>query len=161
MGATLSLILIVMSVVAYIAGVDQQTWYKWVSIIIFFGGIVYACMNYGKQLDGQVSFGNCFAYGFKTSAVITCFMLLFSVIFLLIFPEIKEKAMDAARKQMEERGGVTEDQIEAGIAFARKSFMLFLIVGVIFIYLIAGVIASLVGAGLTKKNPQSPFENQI
>jgi hypothetical protein len=68
--------------------------------------------------------------------------------------------MDTARKQMEEKNQLSAEQIENGIAFAKKSFIIFLILGVIFLYLFFGAIASLIGAAVAKKNPQSPFENQ-
>jgi len=160
MGVIISLILIVIAIIGYITGIDQQTWYRWISILIFGGAIIYTCINYGKQSDSNVTFGNTFAFGFKTSAVVTCIMIVFLIIFILVFPDIKEKAMDTARKQMEEKNQLSQEQIENALAFAKKSFMVFLIVGAVFLYLIAGVIFSLIGAAVTKKNPQSPFQNQ-
>jgi 1,4-dihydroxy-2-naphthoate octaprenyltransferase len=159
-GVIISLIIIVISVLGYVLSLDQQTWFKWISVLVFIGGIIYTCINYANQMDGNVTFGNTFAFGFKTSAVVTCLVLLFSIIFISIFPDIKDKAMDVARKQMEEKNQLSQDQIDNGIAFAKKSFMLFLILGVIFLYLIFGLLSSLVGAAIAKKNPQTPFQNQ-
>ena len=159
-GVIISLIIIVISVLGYVLNLDQQTWFRWISVLLFIGGIIYTCINYANQMDGNVTFGNTFAFGFKTSAVVTCLVLLFSIIFISIFPDIKDKAMDVARKQMEEKNQLSQDQIDNGIAFAKKSFMLFLILGVIFLYLIFGLLSSLVGAAIAKKNPQTPFQNQ-
>ncbi len=159
-GVVISLVIIVLSIIGYITKLDQQTWFKWISVLIFFVGIIYACTNYANQLNGNVTFGNIFAFGFKTTAAVTCIVLVFSIIFLSIFPDIKEQAMDTARKQMEEKNQLSAEQIENGIAFAKKSFIIFLILGVIFLYLFFGAIASLIGAAVAKKNPQSPFENQ-
>jgi 1,4-dihydroxy-2-naphthoate octaprenyltransferase len=159
-GVIISLIIIVISVLGYVLNLDQQTWFRWISVLLFIGGIIYTCINYANQMDGNVTFGNTFAFGFKTSAVVTCLVLLFSIIFISIFPDIKDKAMDVARKQMEEKNQLSQEQIDNGIAFAKKSFMLFLILGVIFLYLIFGLLSSLVGAAIAKKNPQTPFQNQ-
>ncbi len=159
-GLIISLVLIILSVIGYIANMDQQSWYKWLSVLIFCVGIIYACINFGKQSDDNVTFGNAFAYGFKTSAVVTCIMIVFLVVFILVFPEMKDKAMDIARKSMEEKQGMSAEQIETGLSFVRKSFMLFAILGSLFLYLVTGVIASLIGAAVTKKNPQTPFQNQ-
>jgi len=159
-GVIISLVIIVISIIGYITHLDQQTWFKWLSVLIFFAGVIYACTSYANQLNGNVTFGNTFAFGFKTTAVVTCLVLVFSVIFISIFPDIKEKAMDTARKQMEEKNQLSAEQIENGIAFAKKSFMVFLILGIILLYLFFGAIASLIGAAVAKKNPQSPFENQ-
>jgi drug/metabolite transporter (DMT)-like permease len=159
-GLIISLVLIILGIIGYISGMDQQTWYRWISIILFIAGIIYACINYGKQLDNNVKFGDIFAFGFKTSAVVTCIMIVFIIVFVLIFPDIKEKAMDTARKQMEEKQQLSEEQIEAGLSFTRKSFMVFLVVGSLFLYLAAGAISALIGAAITKKEPVSPFQNQ-
>jgi len=160
MGIVISLVLIVLAIIAYITGIDQQSWYRWLSILIFAAGIIYVCTNYGKQMDNNVTFGNTFAFGFKTSALVTCLMVVFSIVFVLVFPEMKEKAIDTARKQMEEKQNMTEDQINTAISFVQKSFMLFVVLGSLFFYLVCGVIASLIGAAITKKNPPSPFEQQ-
>ena len=159
-GIILSLVIIVLNIIGYITGMDQQTWFKWGAILIFIVGIIYACINYGKQSEGNVTFGNTFAFGFKASAVVTCLVILFSVIFVLIFPDIKEKAIETARKQMEEKNQLTQDQIESSLALVRKTFMLFMVLGAIG-YLIIGAISSLVGAAVTKKNPPSPFQNPV
>jgi cytochrome bd-type quinol oxidase subunit 2 len=87
-------------------------------------------------------------------------MIIFLIIFVSVFPEIKDKAMDTARKQMEEKQGMSQEQMDAGLGFVKKSFLLFIIIGSIFIYLVAGVISALIGAAVTKKNPQTPFQNQ-
>jgi drug/metabolite transporter (DMT)-like permease len=159
-GLIISLGLIILAIISYISGLDQQTWYRWLSILLFMGGIIFACTNYGKQSDNKVKFGDVFAYGFKTSAVVTCIMIVFIIVFVIVFPDIKEKAMEAARKQMEEKRQLTEDQIESALAFTQKSFMVFLVLGSIFIYLIAGAISALIGAAITKKAPETPFQNQ-
>lgn len=160
MGVMISLILIVISILGYFASLETETWFRWTSSLIFVVAIIYACIVHARQLDHGITFGNLFAFGFKTSAVVTCLMLLFSVLFFLVFPEFKEKAMIAARKSMEERQGITEEQIETGMQFFRKSFMILMVVGIVFVYLIAGLIASLIGAAVAKKNPVTPFDKQ-
>ncbi len=159
-GLLISGVLIILAVVAYIASFDQQTWYKWLSGILFIGAVIYVCINYGKQQDNNVTFGNTFAYGFKTSAVVTCIMILFLIVFMQVFPEIKEKAMDEARKQMEKNPAVTESQIETSLGIMKKGFLVILILGSVFFYLGGGAIAAVIGAAVTKKNPRSPFDNQ-
>jgi TRAP-type mannitol/chloroaromatic compound transport system permease large subunit len=159
-GLIISLVLIILGIIGYITGMDQQTWYRWVSIIVFIGGIIYACTNFGKQSEDKVKFGDIFAFGFKTSAVVTCIMIIFTIVFVLVFPDIKEKAMETARKQMEEKQQLSEEQIESGLSIARKSFMVFLVLGSVFLYLAVGAISAVIGAAITKKAPESPFQNQ-
>jgi hypothetical protein len=56
---------------------------------------------------------------------------------------------------------MSDDQIEQGIAFTKKFFTPLAIGGVLVSFLIMGVIGSLIGAAVAKKNPQqSPFVQQ-
>ena len=122
--------------------------------------LIWACISYGSQMANNVTFGSVFGHGFKTSVVIACITVVFTVISLtLIFPDTKEIALDQARKQMEEQGK-PEQVIDQGMEIARKGFMTFAILGVVVFTLLVGAIASLIGAAVTKKNPVTPFGNQ-
>ena len=81
-GIVISLVIIVLSIIGFITGIDQRDWFRWVSLLIFIAGIIYACTNYGKQSEGNVTFGNTFAFGFKTSCVVTCLVIVFSIVFV-------------------------------------------------------------------------------
>ncbi|MBI2730199.1 MAG: DUF4199 domain-containing protein [Sphingobacteriales bacterium] len=157
-GLIISLILIVLGLAFYFTGLYLETWNQYVVMLIYIAAIIWGVLLYGKEKDNAVTFGNLFAHGFKTAAVITCIMILYSIAFGYIFPEMKEKIMEKAQEQMSAREGVTQAQIDAGMEMMKKSFTLFMIIGLIFWYLLAGVIASLIGAGVAKKNPPSPFQ---
>jgi hypothetical protein len=160
-GVIISLLLIVISLIAYFTGQEAASWNRWLGNLILFGGILWACISYGRQLNNNVTFGNVFAHGFKVSAIVTLISIFFTIIFFLIFPEIKEKALDAARTEMEKGGNMSDEQIDQGIALTRKFFYVFTIGILMFAYMIVGVIASLIGAAITKKDPRPPFENQL
>ena len=102
-------------------------------------------------------FGNYFAHGFKISAAVTVIMIIYIVVFVLLFPDFKEKALDEARKAMDARGGSEEQKVQA-VEMTKKLFMVFLVAGTLIYNLIVGVIASLIGAAVTKKNPR-PLED--
>ena len=158
-GLIIALALVVLSLIVQFTGSEQTIWGRWLGIVILCAGVIWACISYGQQMNGNVTFGNVFAHGFKTSAVVTVLSILFMVIILLVMPDIKEKGMEAARAEMEKNPNMTESQIEQGVAMASKFFYVFLIAGILFGYLIIGLIASLIGAGVTKKTPKTPFEN--
>ncbi|HKH61132.1 MAG TPA: DUF4199 domain-containing protein [Flavitalea sp.] len=160
-GVIISLLLMVLSLIAYFTGQDTASWNRWLGYIILFGGILWACISYGKQLNNNVTFGNVFAHGFKVSSVVTLFLIFFTIIFFLFFPEVKEKALDVARTEMEKSGKMAEEQIDQTIAITRKFFYVFTIGILMFAYMIIGTIASLIGAAITKKDPRPPFENQL
>ncbi|MFI5151784.1 MAG: DUF4199 domain-containing protein [Chitinophagales bacterium] len=159
-GIVISLVLIVLDLVAGFAGLRTSTWFRWIPLLILGIALIWACISFGSQMDNNVGFSSVFGHGFKTSVVIACITVVYTVISLtLIFPETKEIALDQARKQMEEQGK-PEQVIDQGMEIARKGFMTFAILGVVVYTLLVGAIASLIGAAVTKKNPVTPFGNQ-
>lgn len=158
-GLIIGLIAVVMGIAAYLGGFDQQSWYKWTSTLIMCVLIIWACIYYAQQLDGRVTFGNIFAHGFKTSAVIALIIVVYFVLSVtVIFPEMKDKAMEVAREQMEKDGKIPEEQINQGIEIGKKFFLAFGIGGILLGTLIAGAIASLIGAAVAKKKPVNPLD---
>ena len=76
----------------------------------------------------------------------------------MLFPEFKDKIMDAAREGMEKRENMTDDQIDQGLAMFEKNFLLFTVGGAVFMYVLLGCVASLIGAAITKKKPFNPLD---
>jgi hypothetical protein len=152
-GIVISLILIVISLAIYFLNLIDNKGMQYVGYAIFIVAIIWSVNTYGKQINYNTTFGNYFAHGFKVSAIVTVFMIIFTVIFILLFPEMKEKGIDAARKSMEAKGNMSSEQIDQAISFTQKFFMVFVIGGALVFYLILGAIASLIGAGITKKEP--------
>ncbi len=156
-GIVISLILIVIALVTYFLNLDPEGSSRYVSFGIFIVGIILSINIYGKQIDHNATFGNYFAHGFKVAALVTAIMVIYIIIFVYLFPDVKEKGMEAARKSMEEKGNLSQEQINQGMDITKRFFMVFIIAGTLLGYLIFGAIASLIGAGITKKNPR-PIE---
>ncbi len=157
-GLIIALILVVLSLIINFTGSEQTIWGRWLGLVILCAGIIWACISYGKQKEGNVTFGNVFGHGFKVTAVVTVVSILFTVIILLVMPDLKEKAMDNARIEMEKNPNMTESQIQQALDITSRMFMVIAIAVILFGYLIIGLIASLIGAAATKKNPKTPFE---
>jgi len=151
-GLVISAIIILLSVVFYVLNLSTESWVKWVSTVVIFAGVIFTCIQFAKLNNGNVTFGNVFANGFKTTSLIALVTVLFSVVFILIFPDIKEKALEQARLQMEKQGQ-SDEIIEKAIAMTSKMFLVFVLAGGIFGTLFFGAIASLIGAAIAKKNP--------
>ena len=160
-GVVISLILIVISIIGYFTNIDFEGWFRWTNLGIFCLAIIWSCISFGKQSNDNVTFGSDFVHGFKTSGVVACIMVLYALLFMFIFPDMKERAIDIARKSMEEKQQMTDEQISTAIEFTKKTFTLFLVLGSIIGYLFFGVLASLLGAAITKKNPQDPFDKSF
>lgn len=153
-GLIISAIVILFSTLFYILHINTQKWTQWVGVVIMFVGVIISCIQYAKANDGNVTFGNVFGNGFKTTAIVALMTIAFSVLFVLIFPDIKEQALEQVRLDMEKQGQA-DDVIDKAVAMTDKMFIVFLLAGGIFGTLFFGVIASLIGAGIARKNPNT------
>jgi hypothetical protein len=130
----------------------------WITYLVIIGGLIFFINQYGKVHNYSMSFGNLFSYGFKTTTVYTVLFIGFMLLFSVLVPDFKQTAMEAARTEMENRRGMNEDQIEQAMQMTEKYFWIFAIGGTMLGFVIIGAIGSLIGAAVTKKQPQNPFE---
>jgi len=151
-------VLIIYTIILQFTGNQQNSGLVWLSYVFILAGLILFINLYAKALNNQVTFGNLFSYGFKATAFLALIMIAFTVVYFLIFPDIKEKMFDMAREKMEEQGKLTDDQIEQGVQTWKKMFWVFAIGGIILIYAIVGAIGSLIGAAVTKKKPLNPLD---
>ncbi len=156
-GLVIALILIVLALIIYFLDLSTTRGVEYISFAVLVIGVIWSINNYGNQIDHNATFGNYFSHGFKIAALVTAIMIIYAVIFLYIFPDVREKGMEAARKSMEARGNMSQEQINQSMEFTKKFFMVFIIAGTLIGYLIFGVIGSLIGAAITRKNPR-PIE---
>ena len=159
-GIVIGLLLIVVSLLIYLLKLENPT-LQWIPNGILVLGIVLSISQYGKQIDYNSTFGNYFSHGFKIAALVTIIMILYLVVFMNIFPEFKDRAIDLAKKQMEEKKGMSQDQVDKAIDMTRKFFTLFLVLGTLIWDLILGAIGALIGAAITKKIPTTFQEEHI
>lgn len=159
-GTLIALILIVIGLATYFTGQTQNKAVGSIGMILYLVAIAYSTILYAKQNNGNVTFGNAFADGFKTSAAATALFVVYTFLAVkFIMPDLADLSLEQARKGMEEKNNLTPEQIEQSLAMVKKFFIPFAIGGALFIYLILGLIASLIGAAIAKKNPEvSPFD---
>ncbi|MDE1190577.1 MAG: DUF4199 family protein [Arachidicoccus sp.] len=155
----IALISIIYWVVLYFTKTMSNGALSSVQYFIVIIGLVIVCIQYSKSLNGNVTFGNLFAFGFKTGAAYTLILLLWTILaFKFIFPNLTEELIQqqtaAALKK-----GYSQSDIDKGMEFTRKYMMLFATGGVIIVDMILSLIGSLIGAAVAKKNPQAnnPF----
>ena len=150
----LFLFMVVLTIVSNFWGLQANTQLSWVTYLIIVGGIIAVVIKYGKDRDNNVTFGNLFAYGFKTIAITTALFLVFSVLFYLIFPEYKAQLLEIARENaMKNVTPDNKDQLEKSAQFIDRFFWPGLIAGLMFSFAILGAIGSLIGASIAKKEP--------
>jgi hypothetical protein len=157
-GLLLALMLMVIDLIGGFAHLHFVTWFKWISTIVLILVLIIFCIQYGKQKTDGVSFGNVFGYGFKVSLVVAALVMVYSLISVyLIFPEYVDQMLAQTRANFEAKGGMTEDQIDQGVAMTKKflapvPLAIFSFLGT----LIVGIIGSLLGAAFTKKSEVTP-----
>ncbi len=158
-GAILAGVSIVISILVYVFNLYEITWLSWVNYAIFVGGLIYGAVLYSNQNNHNVTFGNVFAHGFKTTSVVIVITVLFSVLsFKVLFPDMVDKIIEISRKQMEKNPQMTDEMIEQAVTMTKKYFLPFAIGGAIIGTGIIGALGSLVGAAVAKKNP-NPFQD--
>lgn len=162
-GLVISLLLIILSLVTYFTHQMGNSKLGSISYVIIIVGIIISCIQYAKQMQGNVTFGNVFAHGFKTTCVVIVIQVLYFVLATkLLFPDMVDISLEAARQSMMEKiakGNMTQEQADAALDMSRKNFMTLAIMATILGLGIIGAIASLIGAAAAKKNPQpqNPF----
>ncbi len=159
-GLIIGAVMIIYSLTLYFTNAMQNRALGWLGYLFMIIGIIIFINQYGKAKNNEVTFGNLFGYGFKTTAIIALVITIFSLIFFFAFPEFKTEILAAIRTGMEEQSSTTESQIDTAMNMMEKNFILFFIVFPALIYAFFGCIASLIGAAITKKKPASPFEQR-
>lgn len=158
-GILISLILIILALAGIFLDLNAASGFQWAGILIFFGGIIWSVISYGKQIEYNSTFGNYFVHGFKVTALVTVIMIIFLVVLILVYPDFKETAMAQSAEQMRKNPDLTPQQIEQSLQMADKMFMVITIGFTLISYLIIGVIASLIGGAVTKRNPRPIIED--
>ncbi|HKC34732.1 MAG TPA: DUF4199 domain-containing protein [Chitinophagaceae bacterium] len=159
-GILISLIIIILGIAGYFSNLAFSSWYSWAVNFVLLIAIIFACVHYANQKQGYVTFGNVFSHGFKVTAVVTIFLLIYTLLAMtVLFPDMKEKIFSMQETKMEEKG-LDADKIETTMTMMKKYFTLFLVLGVIFGNIIFGCIASLIGAAVAKKKPINPLTQQ-
>jgi hypothetical protein len=159
-GLIIAGILIVSSILISVIGTGtaSRPGGGWISYLILIGGLVFFINKYGNDRENYASFGELFSYGFKATAMITLTFILFIVGIALLFPEFKEKALEAAQLEMESQKNYKEADVEKGMNLMEKYFWVFMIGATTLGFIIIGCIGSLIGAAITKKRPYNPLD---
>jgi F0F1-type ATP synthase membrane subunit a len=157
-GVIISLILIVFSVALSFTGGNSDPKGGWISYLIIIIGLVFFINRHGNANANRLSFGELFSYGFKATTMIVLIFVAFLFILSFITPELKQKVLEATQLELEKQKNVTDEQIKTITDGVNKYFWVFLIGTTMFLFVLIGCIGSLIGAAITKKIPQNPFE---
>ncbi len=133
-----------------------------IPIAVLLGGIIWACMTYSSQMDGNVTFGNVFSHGFKSGSLVAALVGLWLALSLtVIFPESLDRMMELQRTEML-KNGMTNDQADQYLnGVGRKMAVPMGTIVVVILYLVISAIGGLLGASLAKKNPNPVMPEKL
>lgn len=105
-----------------------------------------------KVYEGKMTFGQAFTSGMLFVAFVAAVFSVFTLVFYLaIGPEVLEEMVVIAENSLRERG-MTEDQIDAQMAFSNRIFTPFgMFIMTIIGYLFVGAIMSLIASLFTQR----------
>ena len=158
-GVILGAVYILLSTIIYAFNLYSIQWLSLLIYLFIFAGIIISNIVYANQNNNNESFGNIFADGFKTTSLFIIISIAFTVLFFILLPEMIDKSFELQRVELKKKPELTDEMIEDFIAMQKDNFWTFTIAGNIVLNAIIGAIASLIGAGVAKKNPIDPFSN--
>jgi hypothetical protein len=142
-GLITGVLMIAVSLLFYYSKQAADSPFQYVVYIIYAAGVVWTLNDFAKSGDYSNKFGEYFLQGFKCFIVITLLMVIFTLAFNKIHPEFKDQMAENYRKDLVTQGAKTPVEIDAIVKQAKDYYVVMLVSGAIFVYLIVGVIVTL------------------
>jgi uncharacterized membrane protein (DUF485 family) len=147
-------VMIAVSILIYFAKGNFDGTLQYVVYSIYLAGIVWTLIDFKKNATTLPTFKEFFSQGFKCFIVVTLLMVVFTLIFILLHPELKEQMAANMQAEMSKSKDLVQSDIDARIVTAKKIFLPAFLMGAVFGYLIIGALVTVIGAGFLsqKKN---------
>ncbi|WP_210517663.1 DUF4199 domain-containing protein [Hymenobacter terricola] len=157
-GLLTGLVNIIFTFILFVTHTDQSP-IRWLGLGILIGGMVMAHKTYMQANNGFMNYSEGLGIGTLLSLVSGVISTAFNFIYVkFVDPEYMSRAMDAARAKMEEKGGMTDEQIDQFLGAMQKyssggwGILIGIVVSLLFGFLIALVVSAIT------KNPKPEFE---
>lgn len=159
-GLITGIALIVYSTILY---TFSQTTNSALSLIIYgilIVGLVLGMREYRLSNEGYMTYGQGMGLGTQLSAITGFLSSSFTVFYTqLIDPGFQERMTEQVREQMEEKGSMSDEQIDQAVEVMQK----FQTPGLQFVFgllgtILIGVIFSLIIAAFIRRNKTNPFD---
>ncbi len=145
--------MILVSVIIFYTKGNFENKLQYITYSIYVAGIVWTLVEFSRSQNNTHKFGAYFSQGFKCFIVVTLLMVVFTVAFLLLQPQLKDEMAVFYKAELVKNGNYTLPEIEEKIKIAKKSFIPSLVMGAIFGYLVIGAMVTAITAGfLMQKN---------
>jgi hypothetical protein len=117
---------------------------QYITYALYVGGIIWTLNHFHKSNAGNKSFKDYFTEGFKCFIVITFLMVLFTLLFTKLNPQMKEQMGVNYRADLVGKGNYTAPEIDTMVQKAKDYFTIMLTSMAIFGYLIIGSMVTLI-----------------
>lgn len=156
-GVLIALLLIVFNILTIVTSLDKVPGVAFVGHIILIVGLVWSIAYYGKQLNYVSTFGKYFLHGFAITAIVTCLLVVFMAVYMIIDPAMKQQALDKAAEEMRKNPNYTDEQMSQALDISKRFFVPMVLGSLVLGYMFLGTIVSLVTAAIIKKNPPAAY----
>lgn len=125
---------------------------QFIVYFIFLAGLIWTLISYKNEVGYGAPFKDYFLQGFKCFIVVTLLMVLFTGVFILAHPELKEQSAAYARAQLMTEKDMTPSDIEGSVETTKKMFLPSYLMGAVLQYLGIGALVTAIGAGFMNSN---------
>ncbi len=125
---------------------------QWLEYIFYAAGIVWAVYAYTRSAAYEGGrFGALFSQGFRCFIVVTLMMVIFTFVYLKMYPGLKDQMALAYNSELVKQGNYTPAEISTMVEKARSYFETMMLSRAIFGYLATGALLAAVTAGFFMK----------
>lgn len=136
---------------------DPNSSLKYIGYLPFILFLILTQKEFQEQLGGYITFGQAFTAGLRYAIFTSLLLAVFVYLYLAVLsPDVFDKSLTASQSQMAEKG-MSQEQIDKAMGIAKKYGPMFAAVGTVIIDIIFGIIISLIGAAIVKKE-RSPLD---
>lgn len=143
-------VMILISVAIYLAKKSYDNNLQYITYTVYIAGVIWTLVTF-KQEAGTVTLKTCFAEGFKYFVVVTFLMVLFTLVFILLHPELKEQMATLMRESYKGAKDMMPSDIENKVAAAKKFFLPGYLMTTVLGYLMIGALATLLSSAIISR----------
>lgn len=132
----------------YVLKKPVESTYQYIIYTVYTLGIVWGIITLSKAANTETKFKEYFAAGFKVFIIVTLLMVLFTIIFHKLNPQIMESKIVLNNELARKEGNHTPMEIEANANKIRSIFITMQTAGATFMYLFLGALISAVTSGV-------------
>lgn len=143
-GLLTGLFMIAMTLVLFYSKLPFDSPFQYIVYLAYAFGIVWTLYDFNRSGNHSGKFGEFFSQGFRCFIVVTLLMVLFTAAFNWFHPEFKTEMANAYRDELVKKGNTTAPEIEAGVKKMKDFYIVMLLSGAIFGYLLIGAVVTLV-----------------